>query len=733
MPPVERLKLKNVQGTDHTTVFQGKVAAGQKNAALPSHQQREHHVKVHLIEENVPGTGTTPNRNNAECSFTDILQLKWQSRNWQRHGQLSGANMHFMSSLFSDESFAMRDLRFALCPQTFASMYSSGASSVSLSMVRFMGWSLSKTWRYMFSKVEVDTSSFEGLKDAFEAEDSIVLLPSHRSHVDYLMLSYILFGMDLPVPVIAAGANLGVGILGQILRKAGAFFIRRSWKHDSDREKYSETIQKSITKFLTPLTSGGLGMPLEFFLEGGRTRDGTLHKPRTGLLKFVANSLLESAGTNSKCDDRVDRVADATLIPVSLTFDRVPEGAELARQRLGKAKEPESFSKVVSACFRMIGLGIDLPSKGKMYVRCGEPVSFRSLLPSSLSRPNLKNCISATAAHICSAQAFASVVPMTSLVVASVFSWLDNVHYQRLDHLHLKLETIVEDVRHLANMVDRCGGILPFRHGDLADEHAIRDAVVEALQVLGLNVIIKDAQQNATHEAGSNSEVVIMSGRPWTSEYHLEMASIMSQMIHVLLPSLRQLHRWFGQDLGALVADMLKSRYHYVLPTGNFMNKSTKENVEDPIASAREKRIVMALILTVVDVYFAVALCLHDLSCSLVDIKSLNAGELARQVQHYLACQMGKGASSLSIRDLSPESLALDTIEEAIEWCCTQDDLACTMNFLQSVQEKCAYHDCNTPVTRASLQSTNLQNDRSSLNFPGVLTTFIGSPVVLTA
>lgn len=68
--------------------------------------------------------------------------------------------------------------------------------------------------------------------EAARTQRSLILLPSHKSHVDYLVISYIFFRLGIALPHIAAGDNLDIPVVGGILKGCGAFFIRRVWGDD---------------------------------------------------------------------------------------------------------------------------------------------------------------------------------------------------------------------------------------------------------------------------------------------------------------------------------------------------------------------------------------------------------------------------------------------------------------------------------------------------------------------
>src|SRR5439155_12951099 len=118
--------------------------------------------------------------------------------------------------------------------------------------------------RHVYAGIDVDREGLERVREAARC-GSIVFLPSHKSHVDYLLLSLVLRKNGLMVPVIAAGDNLSFFPVGPIFRRAGAFFIRRSFRGD---RLYAAVVDAYIRRLMRD------GYAIEFFLEGGRSRTG---------------------------------------------------------------------------------------------------------------------------------------------------------------------------------------------------------------------------------------------------------------------------------------------------------------------------------------------------------------------------------------------------------------------------------------------------------------------------
>lgn len=185
---------------------------------------------------------------------------------------------------------------------------------------------------------------------------SIVFLPSHRSNLDRLSLQYLLWENDLPPNHTAGGINMNFFPVGPMIRRTGVFFIRRSFR---DNELY-KTVLRAYLDYLVEKR-----FPLEWYLEGGRSRSGRLGRPRLGLLAYVADSV------------RRGRADDVYLIPVSIAYDQIQDVPDYAREARGGGKEKESLGwllKAVSSLRRRYG---------DIHVRFGDPLPLSQALRDS--------------------------------------------------------------------------------------------------------------------------------------------------------------------------------------------------------------------------------------------------------------------------------------------------------------------------------------------------------------
>ena len=209
---------------------------------------------------------------------------------------------------------------------------------------------LTTFWNKFYSGIEVNNN--EGLAELSRSHE-LVYVPCHRSHIDYLLLSYVIHREGLAIPYIAAGKNLNMPVIGSILRGAGAFFIRRSFRGN---ELYSSVMFEYVSTLLAS------GMPIEYFVEGGRSRTGRLLKPMPGMLSMTVRGFL---------DQRKKPVA---FIPVYIGYEKLMESKAYQAELLGKDKKSETFIQTITSIFKIRG------SFGKVYTCFGEPIFLNQLL-----------------------------------------------------------------------------------------------------------------------------------------------------------------------------------------------------------------------------------------------------------------------------------------------------------------------------------------------------------------
>uniref|UniRef100_A0A8B9GI05 Dihydroxyacetone phosphate acyltransferase n=1 Tax=Amazona collaria TaxID=241587 RepID=A0A8B9GI05_9PSIT len=232
--------------------------------------------------------------------------------------------------------------------------------NMQLGAVRFFAFTLSKIFKQLFQRVCVNEEGMQRLQHAIQ-EHPVVLLPSHRSYIDFLMLSYLLYTYDLALPVIAAGIDfLGMKIVGELLRRAGAFFMRRSF--GGNRLYWAV-----FAEYVKTMLRNGYA-PVEFFLEGTRSRTAKTLTPKFGLLSIVMEPFFKR------------EVFDTYLVPISISYERILEESLYAYELLGVPKPKESTSGLLKAR-RILS-----DNFGTIHIYIGQPVSLRTLASGRINR-----------------------------------------------------------------------------------------------------------------------------------------------------------------------------------------------------------------------------------------------------------------------------------------------------------------------------------------------------------
>ncbi|AZI14646.1 glycerol-3-phosphate 1-O-acyltransferase PlsB [Avibacterium paragallinarum] len=210
---------------------------------------------------------------------------------------------------------------------------------------RFLRW----LWNKLYQGIDVQHAD-RVRKLALEGHE-IVYVPCHRSHIDYLLLSYVLYHQGLVTPHIAAGINLNFWPVGAMFRRGGAFFIRRTFKGN---RLYSTIFREYLAELFHR------GYSVEYFIEGGRSRTGRLLAPKTGMMSMTLQALQR-------------QTRPISVVPVYVGYEHVLEVDTYAKELRGAAKEKENAGLVLRVIKKLRNLG-------KGYVNFGEPIILSNYL-----------------------------------------------------------------------------------------------------------------------------------------------------------------------------------------------------------------------------------------------------------------------------------------------------------------------------------------------------------------
>jgi glycerol-3-phosphate O-acyltransferase len=203
----------------------------------------------------------------------------------------------------------------------------------------------------MFDGLSFNSEGFDAARRA-SREGPLILIPCHKSHIDYLVLSYLMHRHNMPCPHIFAGNNLAFWPVGPFFRRVGAFFVRRSF---SGAVFYAKVFSEYIRMLL------GQGFNIEVFIEGTRSRNGKLLLPKLGMLSIILNAVHQGA-----CEH-------LTFVPIYIGYDRVPEEGAYIHEVEGGQKAPESFGQFIRAR-RLLKKRF-----GRIYIQFCAPLRLRDL------------------------------------------------------------------------------------------------------------------------------------------------------------------------------------------------------------------------------------------------------------------------------------------------------------------------------------------------------------------
>jgi glycerol-3-phosphate O-acyltransferase len=197
------------------------------------------------------------------------------------------------------------------------------AADYSHPVVRLLERAFTWLWNRLYEGIDV--RHLERLAEVAPGSE-IVYVPCHRSHIDYMLLGYVIYRNGLALPHIAAGLNLNLPIVGSILRRGGAFFIRRTFHGNA---LYTAVFRAYFRMILAR------GFPIKYFIEGGRSRTGRLLQPKVGLITMTVQSYL------------ADRDKPVVFVPVYLGYEKIVEGQTFIGELSGERKKKETLGGVL--------------------------------------------------------------------------------------------------------------------------------------------------------------------------------------------------------------------------------------------------------------------------------------------------------------------------------------------------------------------------------------------------
>ena len=264
-----------------------------------------------------------------------------------------------------------------------------------------------------------DADAIRGIA-ALEERHPVVFLPTHKHNLDHLVLQYALHERGLPPNHTAGGINMNFFPLGPLVRRSGVFFIRRSFRDDPI---YKHVLQHYIDYLIEKR------FPLEWYIEGGRSRSGKLLPPRYGLLANVVESFHRG------------RSEDVYLVPVSIAYDQIQGLGGYVEEQKGGPKQAESFSWLVGVIRQM------RRRYGRIHLAFGEPLSLREQL--GAASPTIEDGerfdLEKLAFEVCVRINHVTPITPTSLLTLALLGTMGQA--MTVDETRLSLANLLENVR----------------------------------------------------------------------------------------------------------------------------------------------------------------------------------------------------------------------------------------------------------------------------------------------
>lgn len=229
------------------------------------------------------------------------------------------------------------------------------AADYRVGLIRIGEKILGRIWNKIYNGIHVGHA--HRVRELAQNGHEIIYVPCHRSHMDYLLLTYVIHHEGLVTPHIAAGINLNFWPVGKIFRLCGAFFLRRSF---AGNKLYTATFKEYLELLFNK------GYSVKYYLEGGRSRTGRLLPPKTGMLAMTLQATLK--GINRP----------VSIVPVYIGYEHVMEVKSYQKELKGTSKKKESTTQVFSAIRK-------LKNYGHGFVNFGEPIQIKQFLDSKVS------------------------------------------------------------------------------------------------------------------------------------------------------------------------------------------------------------------------------------------------------------------------------------------------------------------------------------------------------------
>lgn len=344
------------------------------------------------------------------------------------------------------------------------------AADVNYSYVHMVALVLDYLWENIYDGVVIKHDQMNRIREV-AGKNPIVLVPMHRSHIDYLLISHIFYNHNITFPHVCAGNNMNFWPIGRLVRKCGGFFIRRSF---SGNDLYKESLYRYIKVLLKK------SFCLEFFIEGTRSRTGKMIRPKFGILSQIMRAYLEGA-----CED-------ISFVPIAINYDQIIEQKSYRAESHGGKKKTENAAELVKAR-KVLG-----KKYGKVYIEFAPHISLRDYLeqkerPAKSDPAQTRALVEDFGYHLTYHMNKAALITPTSLVALAALSFANRSF--TFEQLNNRIQVLREYLDHKEVI-----------YSDLIN-YSDRWAFSEALNLLKNKGIIREMQtfESSIYTADGNS------------------------------------------------------------------------------------------------------------------------------------------------------------------------------------------------------------------------------------
>eukprot|EP00917_Polyrhabdina_sp_WS-2016_P025089 GHVP01054050.1.p1 GENE.GHVP01054050.1~~GHVP01054050.1.p1 ORF type:complete len:1243 (+),score=246.08 GHVP01054050.1:77-3805(+) len=286
------------------------------------------------------------------------------------------------------------------CNEMFDKIYASLEGDLCLRALQLQAPFFGRLYFSIFKTIDFgDIAILEKISEIMKnnPNDSVVYLPTHKSYFDFLLFGYALLCCGMKLPFVAAGEEFAkIPMFSKILKRSGAFFIKRSFSTNKD-VAYSAILESYVKNILKHHRA------LQFYPEGGRTRSGLTLPPKFGFIRWLVKSYMNN------------EVSDVHLVPISLNYEKVIEAETFPQELIGEKKVSESFGRVISSAKLII------KDCGRVSLRVAEPISLKKFISEqNLDLKDKKNIVSKIGRKLCEIQTSILEIPITSVFAALV-------------------------------------------------------------------------------------------------------------------------------------------------------------------------------------------------------------------------------------------------------------------------------------------------------------------------